>query len=284
MRAVRTPGLLTPLVLLLARRRPTETRLSLLDAREAGAHTIIEALYGEVSSSQAFARQAVAANEVEAKHRSRSRELTYGEFDLAFFYRLLRAAHPEPGEYFVDIGSGVGRLVVAAALVHDWRFAAGIEILEELHGLGARTHGRLLAEAGGDDGVWLAPCRFLCQEAEVALPQLAPEGSAGGRGVAFVYATCWPSVGPYLAELSRSLAATLPSGSRVITIDKQLVSDGGAAAAVGAPPGDSCWTFRLLHDEEAANYNTHRSRGYVYELQRHDETVSGTTLDGQLNF
>jgi len=39
------------------------------------------------------------------------------------------------GGWFYDLGSGAGRAVVAAALVHDFDYAGGVEILEGLHKL-----------------------------------------------------------------------------------------------------------------------------------------------------
>ena len=41
----------------------------------------------------------------------------FGEFDTQFFTRLLELAEPLAGESFVDIGSGGGRIVMAAALL-----------------------------------------------------------------------------------------------------------------------------------------------------------------------
>ena len=76
---------------------------------------------------------------------------TYGEFDLDFFGELLDAAwgHFSDGingdngknspkvwedRVFCDIGSGTGRLVIAAAALHPgWKMCRGIEILEGIH-------------------------------------------------------------------------------------------------------------------------------------------------------
>lgn len=59
---------------------------------------------------------------------------TYGEYSLELFARAVRAAGPRPGEHFVDIGSGCGRLVVAAALLFDeFRSCTGVELVRTLH-------------------------------------------------------------------------------------------------------------------------------------------------------
>ena len=86
-------------------------------------------------------------------------EYTYGEFDFYFFADLLDKAndyynrynacermndeyHEEDelskktwkGKTFCDIGSGTGRLVLAAAALHpDWKLCKGVEILDGIH-------------------------------------------------------------------------------------------------------------------------------------------------------
>lgn len=196
---------------------------SLHDPREAGAAEVVHALFGEVSSNRAYGRQALSEREVteESRFSARRKELTYGEFDLDFFFELLRAARPQPSEMFVDVGSGCGRLVLAAALARDWEQAAGIELLGGLHAMAERTHAAL-RDASEADGIPLAPCSFVHGEAEAGLRRLITP--TGARAVVFVYASCWPSVGPHLTALSKSLAAVLPQGSRVVTVDKQAIT------------------------------------------------------------
>jgi hypothetical protein len=76
-------------------------------------------------------------------------QLTYGEFDLPFFAQLLDTAHSYyhansddeketaadwSDKVFCDIGSGTGRLVLAAAALHPgFRSCRGIELLHSIH-------------------------------------------------------------------------------------------------------------------------------------------------------
>ena len=213
--------------------------------------SVIDSLFGSVSSRQAFARQREA--EVEAAERfasARNKELTYGEFDLDFFFSLLQDAAPRTGESFCDVGSGCGRLVLAAALAHEWESAAGVEVLEHLHVAAVDAHAKL-GDLLDEEGISLAPCRFLNAEADEALPELLQTGPH----VAFVFATCWPGAGPFLPALSATLASNLPLGSRVICVDKQLIDE------------PSRWRFELVAKREAPNYATHTSVGYVYRLE-----------------
>eukprot|EP00966_Prymnesium_polylepis_P029072 674391-Prymnesium_polylepis.1 len=127
-----------------------------------------------------------------------------------------------------------------------------------------------LREAAQDEAIRLAPCQFVHEEADSGLPQLLDR--RGASAVVFVYASCWPSVGPHLTTLSRTLAALLPIGSRVITVDKQLVSSDDCAA------GDDAWSFKLLSTATRPNYNTFESVGYVYELVAAGERPAGTAM------
>ncbi|CAB9505118.1 Histone methylation protein DOT1 [Seminavis robusta] len=69
------------------------------------------------------------------------KQFTYGEFDLGFFAQLLDRVQQEydtsndgdgwKDKVFCDIGSGAGRLVLAAAALHpQWKLCRGIEILQ----------------------------------------------------------------------------------------------------------------------------------------------------------
>lgn len=75
--------------------------------------------------------------------------LTYGEFDLHALAQLLETALQVADEesssstsssssswrdcVFTDIGSGTGRMVLAAAALHPWRLCRGIELLPGIH-------------------------------------------------------------------------------------------------------------------------------------------------------
>jgi hypothetical protein len=78
-------------------------------------------------------------------------ELVYGEFDTAFFARILQRAgeimtnenennnnpHRSSSLFedsvFCDLGSGTGRLVLTAAALFPWKLCRGIELLEGIH-------------------------------------------------------------------------------------------------------------------------------------------------------
>jgi hypothetical protein len=70
-------------------------------------------------------------------------ELVYGEFDVPCFARILDRAcellqlqehsNNKDDKVFCDLGSGTGRLVLAAAALHRWKLVRGIELLPGIH-------------------------------------------------------------------------------------------------------------------------------------------------------
>ena len=169
---------------------------------------------------------------------------------------------------FCDIGSGCGRLVLAAALAFPWARAAGVELLDDLHNAAVSAHRRLTNVLEDEPDIALSESTFVQGEASEALPALLGGGSEGQSAVVFVYATCWPGVGPYLPDLTESLAACLASGSRVVTIDKQLVAEEDV--------GLGRWRFTLLDERPVQNYNTHESVAYTYRLDPSPSAASAS--------
>lgn len=87
--------------------------------------------------------------------------LTYGEFPLLSVARLLDHLDPPlgPGDVFVDLGSGAGRLVLAVSLLWPALGACvGMELLPEVHALGVEVRGGVCVCMGVDVcmdvGVW----------------------------------------------------------------------------------------------------------------------------------
>lgn len=225
---------------------------------------VVDGFFGDCASSRMFDRQRRSLQEVTEHFAGEvDNRLTYGEFDLPFFFELLAAARPRPGEIFCDLGSGCGRLVLAAALTHPWRKAVGIELIESLHNEAQTMHDKfvpLVREAS----LPLAPCTFTHGD---ALLEIGSEVAANPAApwVVFAYSTCMPSVGPYLAQLSEGLGLALPKGSRVITTDKRLVNDEAGKR----------WAFILEHHLTGKNYQTYESDGFVFRLDEYAERQLG---------
>ena len=231
--------------------------------------------------------------------------MTYGEFDLTFFARLLRRAGPAPRDCFVDVGSGAGRLVLAAALLHPrtWRNCHGVELSAPLHDLAIAARYRFEENFGTGTGeapgasapgalaprAWphleIAPCQYTlsdCMGGEEGLAALRE------ADVAFSYAVTWAH-GDAHDRLVRTLARELPDGARVISINLPLRNevlaadpaeeDGAGTAGTGAGagagpgpgpgPGRAFGRFELLGREVGENRETGKDTvGLVYRLVR----------------
>ena len=89
-------------------------------------------------------------------------ELTYGEFDLDGFHEALDCAVDGLPDLrrctFCDLGSGAGRLVLAAAARYPWERCVGIEALPDLHHMAGLLHAVAIDAAAEADGATLSPC------------------------------------------------------------------------------------------------------------------------------
>lgn len=62
-----------------------------------------------------------------------SHEFIYGEIEFEAFIAALSLCHPDENTVFYDLGSGVGKAVIAAAMVYPFCRCVGIELLPGLH-------------------------------------------------------------------------------------------------------------------------------------------------------
>lgn len=60
-------------------------------------------------------------------------EYTYGEIDFFSFVALLSLTKPTNNTIFYDLGSGIGKAVIACAMVFNVKKSCGIELFDELH-------------------------------------------------------------------------------------------------------------------------------------------------------
>ena len=127
------------------------------------------------------------------------RAFVYGELTAVGVAQLIRAAGIGPGDRFVDLGSGVGKIVLQVALAVDGAMAMGFEIDGDRHAYAATALAR--AEAEG----LLAPGRCTFLHADLLTADL----SAGT--VFFANSICFPPI--LLNAMARRIAA-LP-GRRV---------------------------------------------------------------------
>lgn len=68
-----------------------------------------------------------------ARKKQDSIDYTYGEIEFLPFIALLSMIKPDHDTVFYDLGSGIGKAVIACAMVFPVRKSVGIEILPELY-------------------------------------------------------------------------------------------------------------------------------------------------------
>lgn len=142
----------------------------------------------------------------------------------------------------VDIGSGAGRLILAASTMRAWRSVVGIEASKPLAGLGAAAIQKLEKENVLPEGLVRsvhADANLGSGSVECLFDASCPADPAGvgdggaiaaaasalaGADVALAYSTAFPSPdGLRLPELSAALEAVMRPGAVVVTTDKWLV-------------------------------------------------------------
>lgn len=70
-------------------------------------------------------------------------EYVYGEIEFMTFIALLSLAKPSAHTIFYDLGSGVGKAVLACAMVFNVKKSCGIELFQELHASALSQHQNL---------------------------------------------------------------------------------------------------------------------------------------------
>lgn len=187
---------------------------------------------------------ATAANE-----NSNNADLTYGEVDVHLLEKSLRLAGVTDKSHVVDIGSGYGRAVLAAALLFPQiDKVTGIELLMPLY-RGAIEYESLLRSSGVlENDISNAEIRWLNDDYRSEKAQLILETA----DLALCFATTWGDLDNLkLPELSRILANKMAIGSRAIIVDKQLCEGDG---------------WRLLEQFDCVNTDTAESTVCVYKL------------------
>jgi hypothetical protein len=104
---------------------------------DSAAVALVDWVFRDVDS-YAIARTGRA--ELEAALDTKLSSLTYGEISVSPFVQLLRTLpRPATPPHFVDIGSGTGKAVLAAALAHTLASAVGVELVPQLHKTAVRA-------------------------------------------------------------------------------------------------------------------------------------------------
>ena len=161
-----------------------------------------------------------AARRLDDRRSEASRALVYGEVEFWPFAHLVRhGLAVRDGDVFTDLGSGSGRAVLAAALLHPGlAVARGVELLPRLH---AAAQGRademrreLEGLARGPSAGAAAPVELVCGDV-MEWPWW--------RDTTAAFAACTGFSDDMMARVAQ-LAERMPAGARVVTYSRPLPS------------------------------------------------------------
>lgn len=144
----------------------------------------------------------------QARIEKPSLELTYGETDLLGFLLLLNKLSPSKEDIFLDLGSGLGQLVIATPFFYPVKKAIGIEYLTALSKAANQIKTRLPIEN---------------QKKTILLNQHILDSEIGEATIIFCTATAffgdsWQKIQNHLTKACY--------GTRIITLSKPLTIDG----------------------------------------------------------
>ena len=193
----------------------------------AAAHAAYERLFAELPSQNGYALSVAGAERLGLPRVTDALDLTYGDVPFLCMAEVLQVARPAPNGLLVDLGSGVGRGVVAAALISGCARCRGVELLPDLHQAACEPAKRFerLRElvvagkqgdqlAGLDLGLMASAIELLCSDLF--------DVSCSGADVVFVCCVTWGAA--IMQRLAEKLAAELSAGARVATVGQSLPS------------------------------------------------------------
>lgn len=145
------------------------------------------------------------------------KNLVYGEITFPDFYRLLEQVNPHDAEVFMDLGSGLGKAVFAAAMQYPHLKCVGLELLEGLYEL--------------SQGLVASYKKELCPGAKLEF-RLGDyfKQDISDADIVFVAATTYP---PSLVKALTNKLLELKRGARIIVLTHNLNNPGFALIGRG---------------------------------------------------
>lgn len=208
--------------------------------------------------------------------------LIYGEFkpqELHNYFTVI-APYVKPGSAMIDLGSGLGKVVLSAALALPFATCTGVELLPYRHAMARQRFDALLA--AGDAALAALPA-LPARDEPLPLPYGAVANAAhvldlrqrvrfingdlfdadvSQAGLVFMYSTCFA---PLMDRIGDKLARDLPQGCLVSTTTFPLKHPGFREVAQ-FQSGTVAWTTVFLYERvgELADLPPAPS-SYIYE-------------------
>lgn len=224
------------------------------DEHAAAARQAHERLFDGLPAATAYQLSADGSSMLGLPRVSPSLDLTYGDVPFDALAGALRHAALQRGGYFYDLGSGVARGVLCAALLCGEAHCIGIELLQGLHDAACepvrrfralQRTGALQPTAGDADAAAHAlSASNLAASVDLRCGDLFSldlrHPPAGGVDVVvFVCCVTWSA--PILERLAVKLSDELADGARVLTVGKRLPEFVDLGVARGGARFDEAW-------------------------------------------
>ncbi|CAD8090348.1 unnamed protein product [Paramecium sonneborni] len=93
----------------------------------------LRSLYEKFTKEYSLQRARTLSREERLANHLTSNSLSYGEIEFTSLSMVFQQVQPNKGGVFYDLGSGIGKSVIAASLMHQFDICKGIEYLHSLH-------------------------------------------------------------------------------------------------------------------------------------------------------
>lgn len=183
-----------------------------------------------------------------ATRRLPADEWFYGEVTLESLDEAFDYVGARPGELFIDLGSGVGKAVLAAALARPFTACVGVELLPALSAVAEQKAAKLQVDRAAGQLPWLPnpDVQVALREGNFLVDLDLSRLPGTTTAVVYCFATCLQQ--QTVQTLAEKLATELPVGSRVMIISKQLPDN---VLPRLAPLGRGWVDLRMAHNGEA---------------------------------
>lgn len=184
------------------------------DRRVQAARDAFATIYASVSDSRMRTLSLAETARRGLPRDSLERDLTAGSMSFDAMQEGLAAVAPCAGSTFIDLGSGVGCAVIAAALLcsPSWSKCIGVEVLGDLHEEATQAAKRLCR--GAESTAHQHKIEFICDDLfSVSLRHYV-------NVVVFCCCVTWSH--DIMHRLARKLAEELDGSARVLTVGKPL--------------------------------------------------------------
>lgn len=186
--------------------------------------------------------------------------LIYGEFTQDELDNYFNAVAPWlPGEgHFIDLGSGLGKVVLHAALALPGMRCTGVELLGYRHEMAQVRLAAMLAAGAAEDPAGAASVaarvRFLQQDMFAA--------DVSDASLVYVYSTCFA---PMMERLGEKLARELPQGALLTTVTFPMLHPAFELVQQFAPPAVAWTTVFLYRRRGPLQPGSPPAPNYLYE-------------------